>query len=117
MWLKLGTRVQVDEEHFNAATALAFCGPAFIFTVIDVMADGGVLRGLGRQDPIKLAAQTVLGAAQMVLNPGEHPAKFRDTVCTPGGATIAGIRSLERSGIRSSFTEATSASADRFSQL
>uniref|UniRef100_A0A183BM93 pyrroline-5-carboxylate reductase n=1 Tax=Globodera pallida TaxID=36090 RepID=A0A183BM93_GLOPA len=122
--LELGSRVghsvRIEESLFNAASALASCAPAYIFAVIEALADGGVLNGLSREVSVRLAAEMVKGSAQLVLNsPPEitSPAQLKDKVCSPGGTTIAGMRELERAGIRSAFIEALTASTRRASEM
>ena len=88
-------------------------GPAYGFLVIDALADGGVAAGLKRADAIKLAAQTMLGAARMVLKTGSHPDVLRDQVTSPAGTTIEGVRTLEKAGLRSALIEAVLAAAER----
>jgi pyrroline-5-carboxylate reductase len=96
----LGRTVIVDEKHMDAVTALSASGPAFIYIIIESLAEGGVKVGLPRELATELAAQTVLGAGAMVLETGEHPAKLKDLVTTPAGCTIDGIEQLEEGGIR-----------------
>jgi pyrroline-5-carboxylate reductase len=96
----LGRAVLVDEKHMDAVTALSASGPAFIYIVIESLAEGGVKVGLPRNLATELAAQTVLGSGAMVLETGEHPAKLKDLVTTPAGCTIDGILELEDGGIR-----------------
>jgi len=96
----LGRTVIVDEKHMDAVTALSASGPAFIYVVIESLAEGGVKVGLPRDLATELAAQTVLGAGAMVLETGEHPAKLKDLVTTPAGCTIDGILELEEGGLR-----------------
>ena len=91
----------IDEIHFNAITALSGSGPAYQFLIMEALADAGVRVGLPRQLALTLVAQTVLGAAQMVLSTGRHPAALRDDVTTPAGCTIAGLLMLEDGRIRS----------------
>ena len=91
----VGTVCQVKEELLDVVTGLSGSGPAYIYLVIEALADGGVLMGLPRDLALRLAAQTVAGSAEMVLSTGQHPATLRDMVTSPGGTTIAGIEALE----------------------
>jgi len=84
----------------DAVTGLSASGPAFLYIVIEALADGGVKVGLPRETAIELAAQTMLGAGAMVLRTGEHPARLKDAVTTPSGTTIDGILELEDGGLR-----------------
>ena len=108
-----GEAIQVKEEQLDAVTGLSGSGPAYGFLVIDALADGGVAAGLKRADAIKLAAQTMLGAARMVLKTGSHPDVLRDQVASPAGTTIEGVRTLEKAGLRSALIEAVLAAAER----
>lgn len=117
LWEAVGRVVEVDEHLMDAVTGLSGSGPAFAFLVIDALADGGVAAGLPRKTAILLAAQTVLGAAKMVLESGLHPDVLRDQVTSPAGTTIAGVRVLERQGLRSSLIEAVMAAAERSREL
>ncbi len=96
----VGRVVVVDEAHMDAVTGLSASGPAFLFIVIESLAEAGVKVGLPRAIATELAAQTVLGAGAMVLETGEHPAKLKDEVTTPAGTTIDGILELEDGGLR-----------------
>lgn len=96
----VGRTVRVDEQHMDAVTGLSASGPAFIYIVIESLADAGVKVGLPRSIATELAAQTVRGSGAMVLETGEHPAKLKDEVTTPGGTTIDGILELEDGGLR-----------------
>ncbi len=96
----------IDEEDMDAFTSIAGSSPAYIYILIEAMADAGVREGLARDKAYSMAAQAVLGAAKMVLETGEHPGKLKDNVCSPGGTTIEAVTSLEASGFRSSIIEA-----------
>lgn len=96
----VGRTVRLDEHHMDAVTGLSASGPAFIYIVIESLADAGVKVGLPRHVATELAAQTVRGSGAMVLETGEHPAKLKDEVTTPGGTTIDGILELEDGGLR-----------------
>ena len=102
----VGLAVEVQEGYMDAITGIAGSSPAFMYLVIDAMADAGVLNGLSRSDSIKLAAQSMLGAAKMVLETGKHPDILRDEVCSPAGTTIVGVKTLEDKGLRSAMISA-----------
>ncbi|HKC24909.1 MAG TPA: pyrroline-5-carboxylate reductase [Thermoanaerobaculia bacterium] len=97
----LGRCLELEEKHMDTVTGLSASGPAFLYVVIEALADGGVMRGLPRQVATELVAQMTLGAAEMVLGTGRHPAALKDDVTTPAGCTIAGILALEDGRIRS----------------
>lgn len=113
----VGKTVWVGEDLMEAVTGLSGSGPAYVFLMIEALADGGVRAGLARDAALELAAQTVLGAARMVLETSTHPAILRERVCTPGGTTIAGLYALEQRAFRAAVMEAVDASAKRSSQL
>jgi len=113
----VGYCTRVDEAVFNAASSVSGCGPAFIFMVIQALADGGVLNGLSRDLSLKLAAEMVKGSAQLFLAGDKHLGQLKDEVCSPAGTTIAGVRELEKSGVTSAFMEAISASTRRALEL
>ncbi len=97
----MGRTMELEEKHMDTVTALSASGPAFLYVVLESLADGGVMRGLPRAAAIELAAQAALGAAEMVLQTGRHPAALKDDVTTPAGCTIAGILAMEDGRIRS----------------
>lgn len=113
----VGLAIEVPERLMDAVTGLSGSGPAYIYVVIDALADGGVRAGIPRADAVRLAAQTVLGAAAMVLETGEHPAVLKDMVTSPGGTTIAGLAVLEKQGLRSALIEAVGAAVHRAGEL
>lgn len=113
----VGLAVALPEKLMDAVTGLSGSGPAYVYLVIEAMADGGVRSGLPRADALRLAAQTVLGAAAMVLETGEHPAVLKDMVTSPGGTTIAGLAELETHGLRSALIEAVTAATRRSAEL
>ncbi|HEY9053931.1 MAG TPA: pyrroline-5-carboxylate reductase [Rectinemataceae bacterium] len=113
----VGRVVVVDEANMDAVTGLSGSGPAYIFIVIEALADGGVKMGLPRDIAVQLAAQTVLGAAKTVLETGEHPASLKDQVTTPAGVTIDGIMELEDGGLRVTLIKAVVKATERSRQL
>ncbi len=113
----VGEVVCVKEHLLDVVTGLSGSGPAYIFLVIEALADGGVLMGLPRELAQKLAAQTVAGAAEMVLQTGRHPAVLKDEVASPGGTTIAGLEALEAAGVRSAFFSAVRAATEKAREI
>lgn len=113
----LGRARVVDEKHMNAVTGLSASGPAFMYILLESMAEGGVKVGLPRELATELAAQTMLGAAHMVLTTGEHPALLKDAVTTPAGCTIDGIMTLEEGGLRVTMLKAVVEATRRAAEL
>jgi pyrroline-5-carboxylate reductase len=113
----VGRTLVLDERHFDAVTGLSASGPAFLYIVIEALAEGGVKVGLPRKVAIDLAAQTCLGAGQMVLETGSHPALLKDAVTTPAGCTVDGILKLEEGGLRVTLIKAVVEAARRAGEL
>lgn len=113
----VGISHAVPENLLDAVTGLSGSGPAYIYQVIEALSDGGVLMGLPRTVATALAAQTVKGAAEMVLQTGLHPGELKDRVASPGGTTIAAIEALESHGMRGALMAAVRASAERSQEL
>ena len=114
---EVGSTVAVAESQMNAVTGLSGSGPAYVYTVIEALVDGGVNVGLPRDTAMTLAAQTAMGAARMVLESGLHPAVLRDQITSPGGTTIAGLHKLEEKGLRDALISAIQAATGRADEL
>ena len=112
-----GALYEMEEKLMDAATAVAGCGPAFVYQMIEAMADAGVSLGLPREQALQMAAQTFQGASQMGLETGEHPACLRDAVCSPGGSTIAGVNRLEQVGLRGDIIAGVEAAYKRTQEM
>lgn len=113
----VGVAVAVDEKLLDPVTGLSGSGPAYAYAMIEALSDGGVRVGLPRDVATKLAAQTLLGAAKMVLETGEHPGALKDAVTSPGGTTIAGLHALEQGGLRGILMNAVVAATARATEL
>jgi pyrroline-5-carboxylate reductase len=113
----VGRVVVVDEKHMDAVTGLSASGPAYIYIIIEALAEAGVKVGLPRDTATQLAAQTVFGAGKMVLETGYHPALLKDAVTTPAGCTIDGILELEEGGLRVTLIKAVMRATERAKQL
>ncbi len=113
----VGRAVVVDEKHMDAVTGLSASGPAYIYIIIEALAEAGVKVGLPRDTATQLAAQTVYGAGKMVLETGYHPALLKDAVTTPAGCTVDGILELEEGGLRVTLIKAVMRATERAKQL
>jgi len=109
----VGRSLFIEEYLLDAVTGLSGSGPAYIFLIIDALADAGVKVGLSRDDALILASQTVLGAAKMLIETGEHPGKLKDMVTSPGGTAIAGLHTLEEGGLRTTLINAVEVATQR----
>lgn len=113
----MGRTVVVDEKHMDAVTGLSASGPAYVYMIIESLAEAGVKLGLPRELSTELSAQTLLGASALVLHTGEHPAKLKDVVTTPAGCTIDGLLELEEGGLRVTLIKAVVRAAERAKEL
>lgn len=113
----VGVAMQVKESLLDAVTGLSGSGPAYVYQFIEALSDGGVAAGLPRDVATKLAAQTVLGGAKMVLETGVHPGALKDQVASPGGTTIEGIHELEKGKLRATVMSAVRAATEKSKKL
>lgn len=113
----VGRSAVLDESALDAVTGLSGSGPAYVMLMIEALADGGVKVGLSRDTALMLAAQTVYGSAKLLLETGEHPARLKDMVTSPGGTTIAGLHALEGGGLRHTLMNAVEAATRRATEL
>lgn len=117
LFASVGVAVETSEALLDAVTGLSGSGPAYGFQIIEALSDAGVRVGLPRATATQLAAQTLLGAAKMVLETGQHPGALKDAVTSPGGTTIAGIHELEKGGLRAALMNAVVAATARANEL
>jgi pyrroline-5-carboxylate reductase len=117
MFDAVGITVQLDESHLDAVTGLSGSGPAYIFLILEALADAGVKVGLSRRDAQRLAAQTVMGSAKLLLDTDEHPGRLKDMVTSPGGTAIAGLHTLEQGGLRTTLINAVETATKRAKEL
>lgn len=113
----VGKTVVLDEAQLDAVTGLSGSGPAYVFLIIEALSDAGVKMGLSRHHAQALAAQTVLGAAQLLLTTNEHPGRLKDMVTSPGGTAIAGLHTLEAGGLRTTLINAVEVATNRSREL
>lgn len=108
---------KLDENLIDAASAVSGCGPAFVYMFCEALADAGVECGLPRQKALEYAAQTLSGAAELIITSGKHPAVLKDEVCSPGGTTIAGVHALEDGGFRAAAMSAVTSAYNKTKEL
>ena len=117
MFDAVGITVELDESHLDAVTGLSGSGPAYVFLILEALSDAGVKVGLARRNAQRLAAQTVMGSAKMLLETDEHPGKLKDMVTSPGGTAIAGLHTLEEGGLRTTLINAVETATKRSREL
>lgn len=112
-----GTSYCLAESAMDNFGALAGSGPAFVFLLLEALADGAVLHGMPRQMAYEIAANTLIGSSELLLNTGKHPGELKDMVCSPGGTTICGIKTLEEKGVRAAMMSALASCVEKSSKL
>jgi pyrroline-5-carboxylate reductase len=117
LFSSVGAAFQVKESLLDAVTGLSGSGPAYVFLMIEALSDGGVAAGLPRDIATRLAAQTLLGSAKLLLETGQHPGALKDMVTSPGGTTIDGLHELEKAGVRGALINAVRAATDKSKRL
>lgn len=117
LFKSVGEVAEVEEKYFNAAMAISGCGPAYFYLILEALSDAGVKFGLKRDVALKLAAQTALGSAQMLLQTNAHPTHLKDMVTSPGGTTIAALYELEKHGLRTAFIDTVAAAVKRAEEM
>ena len=117
LFSSVGVALQVKESLLDAVTGLSGSGPAYVFLMIEALSDGGVAAGLPRDIATKLAAQTLLGSAKLLLETGQHPGALKDMVTSPGGTTIEGLHELEKAGVRGALINAVRAATEKSKKL
>jgi len=117
LFASVGLALPVKEALLDAATGLSGSGPAYVFLIIEALSDGGVACGLPRDIATRLAAQTLLGSAKLLLETGQHPGALKDMVTSPGGTTIEGLQELERAGVRGALIQAVRAATEKSRKL
>jgi pyrroline-5-carboxylate reductase len=117
MFDAVGISVVLDEHHLDAVTGLSGSGPAYIFLILEALSDAGVKVGLSRRNAQRLAAQTVMGSAKMLLETDEHVGRLKDMVTSPGGTAIAGLHTLEEGGLRTTLINAVETATKRAREL
>lgn len=113
LYKSFGEYVELDEKDFHGFIALCGSSPAYVFVFIEAMADAAVKLGIPRAKAYRMASQSVLGSAKMVLDTGKHPGELKDMVCSPGGTTIEAVAELEKQGFRNAVIEALVKCADK----
>ena len=113
----VGITVTLEEHHLDAVTGLSGSGPAYVFLILEALSDAGVKVGLSRRNAQRLAAQTVMGSAKLLLDTDEHPGKLKDMVTSPGGTAIAGLHTLEQGGLRTTLINAVETATKRAREL